>query len=277
MSTKTITQDAKANTIQPANKSVSLTNYETVKKWLTKGSARDGFMEVLGEKYAPRFIQTVLLSMKNTAALQKCDPITIVRSAMVSAVTGLSIDGNFGQSALIPYKDQCTFQIMKRGLEQLALRTGTIQSFQEAIVYEGDILSHNPFTGEFVYNQEPHPREIAIGYMSYVKLLAGFEKYQYMTIEECQQWGRRYSSTFDNPRGMWSTNFSIMAQKTVTKRLLKDGAIIDPYASEPMTQLSLGIKYDQATPTSDVIALHGEVEYPDAQTSDAVIIKELGL
>lgn len=144
-----MTEQAKAVTIQAPQKSVTQSNFQQIKSWLTKGSTRDQFMDVLGEKFAPRFMQTILLLMRDpaAAALNKCDPRTVVRSAMVSACTGLSIDPNLSQSALIPYGDRCTFQVMNRGLQQLAFRTGTMATFNTAKVYEGDILSHNPFTG----------------------------------------------------------------------------------------------------------------------------------
>lgn len=274
---KEVTAQSKAATIQSSTSSVTLSNYDTVKKWLNKGGMRDMFFAALGEQNAPRFMQTILMAMQNPAqaGLMKCDPKTIVRSAMVAACTKLSIDPNLSQSALIPYKDQCTFQIMRRGLQQLTLRTGTVSHLQTARVYEGDIASHNPFTGEFVYNQEPHDRDILVGYMAYLRLLTGFEKYVYMTVEELREWGQRYSKSYNskdkygNWSGMWRTSFDVMCDKTVGKRVVREGGIIDPYSSEPMTQLAMGMKFDGATPVGDdMVTIESEAVYPDGQTAD---------
>lgn len=269
-----MTEQAKAVTIQAPQKSVTQSNFQQIKSWLTKGSTRDQFMDVLGEKFAPRFMQTILLLMRDpaAAALNKCDPRTVVRSAMVSACTGLSIDPNLSQSALIPYGDRCTFQVMNRGLQQLAFRTGTMATFNTAKVYEGDILSHNPFTGEYKYNDGPHEREILQGYIAYIRQLTGFEKYCYMTIEELMAWGQRYSKSFNKPTGMWRTNPEVMYHKTVSKRVLREGAIIDPYSTTAMNQLATAIKFDNGTPMSDNIEYETAVEYPDGQTEDEAMI-----
>lgn len=274
MNNKELTANAKTATISTATASVTRSNYDTVKGWLSRGGMRDMFIEALGEQNAPRFMQTILMAMQNPlqSGLMKCDPATIVRSAMVAACTKLSIDPNLSQSALIPYKDQCTFQIMRRGLQQLGLRTGTISRLETARVYDGDILSHNPFTGEYMYNQEPHPRDILVGYMGYIKLLTGFEKYVYMTTEELQAWGQRYSKSYnaknfrDEYTGMWRTSFDVMCDKTVAKRVIREGAIIDPFSSEPMTQLAMAMKFDGGTPQTDEITLETEIEYPDSQS-----------
>ena len=269
-----MTEKAKSATIQAPQQSVTQSNFQQVKTWLTKGSTRDQFMEVLGEKFAPRFMQTILLLMRDpaAAALNKCDPRTVVRSAMVSACTGLSIDPNLSQSALIPYGDRCTFQVMNRGLQQLAFRTGTMATFNTAKVYEGDILSHNPFTGEYVYNDTPHDRTILQGYMAYIRQLTGFEKYCFMTIEELMNWGERYSKSFRSKTGMWQTNPEVMCHKTVSKRILREGAIIDPYSTTAMNKLATAIKFDCGTPLGDEIEYETSVEYPDGQTDEEAMI-----
>lgn len=274
MDNTTLTAQSKAVSIGTRTASVTRSNYDTVKSWLSKGGMRDMFIEALGEQNAPRFMQTILMAMQNPlqSGLMKCDPATIVRSAMVAACTKLSIDPNLSQSALIPYKDQCTFQIMRRGLQQLSLRTGTIHRLETAKVYEGDILSHNPFTGEYVYNQAPHERDILTGYMGYIRLLTGFEKYVYMTTEELQAWGQRYSKSYNSKNmrgdyiGMWRTSFDVMCDKTVAKRVIREGAILDPFSSEPMTQLTMAMKFDGGTPLKDEITLETPIEYPDGQS-----------
>lgn len=277
MNMKEITAQSKEISVRSQTASVTLSNYDTVKKWLGKGSMRDMFFAALGEQNAPRFMQTILMAMQNPAqsGLMKCDPKTILRSAMVAACTKLSIDPNLSQSALIPYKDQCTFQIMRRGLQQLSLRTGTVGRLETARVYEGDIVSHNPFTGEFVYNVEPHERDVLVGYMGYIRLLTCFEKYVYMTVEELREWGMRYSKSYNskdkygNWSGMWRTSFDVMCDKTVGKRVVREGGIIDPYSSEPMTQLAMGMKFDGATPLGDdLLTLDSEAIYPDSQTAE---------
>lgn len=265
---KQITEVSKKTSMQTSTASMGTSSYQQVKQWLTKGATCDAFMAVCGEEYGRRFMQSVLTIMKTPryAALNRCAPETIVQSAMVAAYTGLSIDPNLGQSALIPYGTQCTFQIMKRGLEQLALRSGLVQTFNTAKVFEGDIASFNPFTGEYVYNQEPHERTVGIGFISYIKLLSGFEKYVYMTNEECRAHGQRYSKSFAT--GLWTSDFDIMATKTVAKRLLIDNSILDP-SVKAGSLLTTALKFDMGTPKS--LDMDGEADYPDGQTYEEYV------
>lgn len=259
---------------QPDSVAVTQSNYQKIQSWFKKGSTRDAFMQVCGETYGPRFMQSVLavMSIGQGVSLRKCDPLSVVRSAMVSAYTGLTIDPNLGQSALVPYGDQCTFQIMRRGLQQLTLRTGTVAKLNEAKVYDGDIGSYNPFTGDIQFNFEDHPRDLLVGFVSYIKLLTGFEKFEYWTVEQCQKHGMRYSKSYHNPKGFWRQNFDVMAQKTVTKSLLRNGSILNPYSTEAMTQLAVGLKFDQGTPQSIEITPETAADYPDGQSYEESII-----
>lgn len=270
---KTLTAASKEATIQTTTASMGVSTYQQVKQWLTKGSTFDAFMGVCGEEYGRRFMQSVLTVMKTPryAALNKCAPDTIVQSAMVAAYTGLSIDPNLGQSALIPYGGQCTFQIMKRGLEQLALRSGVVKTFNTAKVFEGDIASFNPFTGEYVYNQEPHERNVGVGFISYIKLLSGFEKFVYMTNDECRAHGQRYSKSFRT--GLWSTDFDVMASKTVAKRLLIDNSILDPSA-QAGNMIATALKFDMGTPKS--LDLNDGADYPDGQSYEEFVEEMYG-
>lgn len=269
MNNQELTAAAKVASMQDAAQSMTKTNYDTIKGWLSKGSIFDQFMTVCGEDYGRRFMQSILAIMKNPqyAMLNRCEPATVVQSAMVAACTGLSLDPNLSQSALIPYGDRCTFQIMKRGLQQLAMRSGMVKTFNVAKVFEGDFAECNPITGEYRYNQEPHARDIAIGYISYIRQISGFEKYEYWTIEQCRAHGARYSKTFNYKGALWQTNFDMMAEKTVMKKNLRESAIIDP-SMTACRALELALKFDEGTPkTLNLDA----VEYPDSQTYEEYI------
>lgn len=269
MDNKELTATSKVATMQNASQSMTKTNYDTIKGWLAKGSICDQFMTVCGDEYGRRFMQTILSIMKNPqyAQLNRCEPATIVQSAMVAACTGLSLDPNLSQSALIPYGDRCTFQIMKRGLQQLAMRSGMVKTFNVAKVYEGDFAVCNPLKGEYEYNAEPHAREIAIGFISYIKHVGGFEKFEYWTLEQIRAHGARYSKTFKYSNGLWQTSFDMMAEKTVMKKNLKESAILDP-SMTACRAMELALKFDEGTPKSLDLE---EVEYPDAQTYEEYI------
>jgi recombination protein RecT len=90
--------------------------------------------------------------------------------------------------------------------------------------------------------------------MAYFKLTNGFEKYDYMTIDEVKAHAARFSQTYKKGFGVWKDNFEAMAQKTVLKRLLTKYA---PKSIE-MQQMAM---FDQSV-------VKGSVDNMDAATPD---------
>jgi recombination protein RecT len=92
-----------------------------------------------------------------------------------------------------------------------------------------------------------------IGYASYFKLLNGFEKIYYMTLEELNHHGLRFSQTFKKGFGLWKDDFDSMARKTVIKLNLSKNA-------------PLSVEMQKAIVTDQAIVNDGDtedVEYVD--------------
>ena len=62
--------------------------------------------------------------------------------------------------------------------------------------------------------------------MAYFSLINGFEKFLYMSKEDCEKHGRKFSQTYKRGTGIWSTDFDSMAKKTVLKMLLSKFGIL---------------------------------------------------
>jgi recombination protein RecT len=90
-----------------------------------------------------------------------------------------------------------------------------------------------------------------IGYVAYFRLLNGFEKWFYMTMEESQAHGKKYSKSYSQQNGRWKQDFDSMALKTVIKLLLSKYGILT-------IGMETAIQADQA-----VITPEGEYEYID--------------
>lgn len=205
------------------------------------------FSDILGKK-APGFVSS-LVSLSKTKALAVADPNTVVASALIAASLDLPIVPTLGFAAIVPFYDSKTkqtlaqFQIMTKGLIQLAQRSGQYKTINVAAVYDGDIKGYNRFTGEIEFNisNAPDVSKPPIGYVAYMQLTNGFEKYLYMTAEELKAHGLRYSQTFKKGFGLWKDNFDAMAKKTVLKLLLSK---YGPLSVD--TQMQLAMQADQA-------------------------------
>lgn len=186
---------------------------------LNQEGSKKKFQEMLGKK-APGFMASVMSVVRNNQLLQKADNGSILMAAGVAASIDLPIVPALKMAAIVPYGQEAQFQIMRNGLVELAMRSGQYLTIVNEPVHEGELVSHNKFKGEYVFDEDKRTSDKVIGYMAYFKLINGFEKTLYWTVEECRAHGQKYSKTFNNPKGLWTTDFDGMSLKTTLKRLI---------------------------------------------------------
>lgn len=224
-------------------------------------NAQAYLVDVLGEK-KEAFVTSLVSVVANDANLQKCSPMSVVYAAMKSVPLGLPIENNLGFAAVIPYGENASFQIMRNGWMDLLMRTGQVKFIANEIVYEGQLVRHNRFTGEYVFDEDAKKSDNIIGYMAYVKLTNGFEKTVYWTIEECKAHALKYSQTYRKGYGLWKENFSAMALKTVLKNLIVKYC---PKSAE----LQAAIRADQSVTNKDNVSSYAD-NTPDEQIQPVV-------
>lgn len=231
------------------------------------------FSEIMGGK-AAGFTSSVLSVVGNNSLLQKAEPQSVLNSAVIAATLDLPVNSNLGYSAIVPYNDRhtgkCTaqFQLMYKGLIELCQRSGQFKTMIDNVVYEGEMVNGNRFTGEYEFDPTCRKSDKVIGYMAYFKLLNGFEKFAYMDVEEVQKHAQKYSQTYKSGYGVWKDNFDVMARKTVLKLLLSK------YAPKSI-EMQRGIVFDQAVVKGDLITEganidDAEVEYVDNDKKDGL-------
>ena len=200
-----------------------------LQQYLQKPNITLGLEKKLGNK-AHALKSNLIQIVQNDKRLQDCEPRSIVGAAFCATVNGLSITPSLGQAYIVPFGKKATFQIGWKGLVQLAHRTGKYKTLHSGKVYEGEFKGFNPFTGEPERGERVSDK--VVGYVAYMRLINGFEKYLYMSIEELQQHAEKYSQSYayDQRSGKksstWSTNFDAMASKTVLKLLLSRWGIL---------------------------------------------------
>lgn len=222
-----------------------LTVLGQVKNYLSQENVKKRFHEVLGKK-APQFMTSITNAIGSNTSLQKCDANSILSSALVAATYDLPIDSNLGFSALVPYWDsksktfKAQFQMMYKGFVQLAIRSGAYEDMNVSEVYEDELKSYNPITGEIelvtdftscTQRKEGNTEKI-VGYYAWFKLLTGFKKGLYMSVEECKKHATTYSQSYkkdlekNSSNSKWTTDFEAMAKKTVLKLLLSKWGVL---------------------------------------------------
>jgi recombination protein RecT len=214
----------------------------TVKTILESDNVKGRLQEILG-KNASTFATSVI-QIAQTPALAKCDPASIVGAAMTSATLNLPINNTLGYSFIVPFGDKATYQLGTKGYVQLAQRSGQFKFLHTSDVKEGEILDRNRLTGEiefeWVQDDKKRAKLRTIGYVAYMKLINGYEDTFYMSTEEVTAHGKKYSQMFKRGKGLWTTDFDSMAEKTVLKLLLSKKAPLS-------TELQIAVRNDQAT------------------------------
>lgn len=251
---------------------------------------------VLGSR-KEQFINNLLAVVGNDVKLQACTPTSLIYAATKATALGLPLDPNLGFAYIIPYKNtkktketqmikgpkdsepserevevavkvqEAQFQIGWRGFVQLAQRTGMFEYINAGPVREGELQGIDKKSGEPNLDGVAKSDKV-IGYFAYFKLLNGFQKTLYMTIDEVRSHATKYSQTYSSKTdyiresSKWTTDFEAMAIKTVIKLLLSKYAPLSVDV-QGMTQLQEAIRTDQG-----VIDEQGEPEYVDVTTEE---------
>lgn len=216
-------------------------NLVALKGYFDNEGVKKNLQAMLGQK-AQGFATSVLSVVNNNKLLQNAEPATIYSSAMVAASLDLPINPNLGFAAIVPYGRSAQFQIMTRGLVQLAIRSGVYARITNADVHEGELVKADPFTDEYVFDASKRTSDKVVGYMAYFKTTSGFEKYFYMSKEEAMAHGKKYSKSFSS--GVWNSDPDAMGRKTALKLLLSKFGILS-------IEMQRAIKFDQGVAKGD--------------------------
>ena len=196
--------------------------------------------KVLPSVISPQqFLRLTLNAIQSTPHLMECTMPSFYGAVMQCAQLGLKPNVN-GEAYLIPFKNnkkggvyECQFIVGYKGLMLLARRSGEVANIDAQTVYENDefelsygfdpMLVHKPYL--------EGDRGKPVGFYATVMLKDGGKSAHYMTVEDAQKYGKRYSKAYNN--SPWMTDFEAMAKKSCLRQVLKyapmstdvDGAI----------------------------------------------------
>jgi recombination protein RecT len=229
----------------------------SVKSLLSTDNVKAKFQEILKDR-AAGFTANLAVMVNNSTALSKCEPLSVISAAVVSASLDLPLDPNLGFAAVVPFGEKAQFQIMYKGLIQLAQRSGQYKTIGVTEIFEGELKNQNRLTGEYEFDFSAKVSDKVIGYAAYFKLLNGFEKTIYWPIEQVDKHGKRFSQTYKKGFGLWKDDFDNMAKKTVLKHLLSRWGILS-------IEMQKAVKFDQSVVKDPETE---DIEYVDNETGE---------
>ena len=216
----------------------------------------------LGDKeVARKFVAEISSVVSNNPMLQKCDAGSILSAGLLAQNLNLPLAPTLGFCYLVPYgkvDPKAQFQIGYKGLLQLAQRSRQFERIGVREVHEGEWVGQDEFGDDLFKFSHDYDDKNIIGYFAYFKLLNGFKKTMFWTVDRVKYHAKKYSKTYESTSStnVWRDNFDTMACKTVLKIL------INRYA--PMSvEMQKAVEADQA-----VINQDGSYSYVDNEPQE---------
>lgn len=204
-----------------------------------------------------RFLQNCLTVMADTKDIEKCKPLSIVRTMIKGAYLGLDFFRR--ECYAIPYGDMLTFQTDYKGEVKLAKKYGNnILDVYSKLVQEGDELEIGVVDGKQVINFRPKPFNDGkiLGAIAVVLFKDGTTRYETMSIQEIEDVRKSYSKAPNSPA--WTKSYGEMCKKVPLRRLCK-GIDLDFDTQEQR------IAYEEA---GDVEFKHAKIEKEAPKVAD---------
>lgn len=259
------TTNTKGAIAKASNNAISNVNGKTIKDYL---KAYEGeFAKALPSVLTPeRFTRMALTALTKTPKLGQCSPASFMAAMLEAAQLGLEPNTPLGQAYLIPYGNNCQFQIGYKGLIDLAHRSEELKSIEAHEVCENDIFEFefglNP---KLIHKPAITNRGKVIWYYAVYHLVNGGYGFEVMSREDVEAHARKYSKTFNN--GPWQTEFDEMAKKTVLKKVLKYAPLKSDFVrGVTIDETSNKVEFEDGE--VNIIPLDDNVIYEEDVTND---------
>lgn len=211
-----------------------------------------------------RFTRMTLSALSNNPKLEACTPKSFLAAMMNAAQLGLEPNTPLGQAYLIPYKNQCQFQIGYKGLIDLAHRSGEFKTISAHAVHKNDEFSYSlGLDADIKHIPKLTDRGEVIAYYAIFKLVNGGYAFEVMSKEDVKVFANDKSQAYNN--GPWQTDFDEMAKKTVLKKLLKYAPIKTEFARHVTTDETI-----KTTLSADMADEPNEIDYIDVETGEVI-------
>lgn len=208
------------------SENTQLAQPRNVRECLALPTYQNRFKEVLRER-APQFM-SALITISQQDNLSRCDPKSVIGSAMIAATLDLPIEKSLGLCHIIPYGQVAQFQLGYKAYIQLAHRSGQYARLNAKVV-NAEAFTGWDEVGEPIIDWTKLDETLpAVGYVFAFKLINGFTKVCYWPKSKVEAHARRFSQAYkrgkqDSP---WFTSFDQMALKTVIMNELRQWGVL---------------------------------------------------
>ncbi len=249
------------------------TGMERVKNYMMSEEVKQRFTEMMGPE-GNYYLNQVMMVVASSDELQKCEPASILISAIRAATLKLSVDPSSGQAWIIPYNGKATFQVGYKGVYDMAMRTKRYRYINVGRIYEGEILEEDRMTGIHKLKGGRTGNK-TVGWLLYFELVDGFTKTFYMTVDEITSHAEHYSKAYRNPRSKWNDPFERwkMERKTVLINGLRQFGVFNTGDKQMLDQ----IEGEQEWIEDNDLPLEGEVTTPAEEPKKTVAELNEGL
>jgi recombination protein RecT len=261
-----------------SEQNTAITPYENYKKivdYANSPEVMNIFTQVLGRE-APHYVQSAILAVKMNERLMECTPRSIFNAALRAATLRLSCDPSLGHAFLVPYKNKGTaeaqFQPGWKGIQHLALRSGKYGYINVSDIWNGEEVEEDRITGDLLIVGIPKSPKVSIGLIASFKLLAGMKKSIYMSNEELEAHGAKYSKSYSRSDSIWKTNKRVAYHKTILLKLLRNYGYISPLEASILSEDEQSEVSDLNMPNIEDVTI---IEKPKLSKSE--INRSLGL
>ena len=211
---------------------VPFEQYQEIVSYGRSQEVMETFSRLVGRN-APYYVQAAIIAVQANDRLMQCSPKSIFRSALRAAALRLSCDPALGHAWLVPYKNksggfEAQFQAGWKGIQHMAIRTGKYRYINVAPVFEGEDVVEDRITGSLKIEGGVTSPKKEKGLIASFALLSGLQKSIYMTNEEMEEHGKRYSKGYNKADGIWTTNKPAAYHKTILLKLLRTYGYLDP-------------------------------------------------
>lgn len=221
------------------------------------------------------FATSTIIAVSTNPDLAKCTPQSLLNCALQIENLGLSLSTQ--DCYIVPYKTKdkngniyylATLQISYKGYQRLFQRSGLAKKLIITEVKEGEFVSWNRFTEEFIYNvldDDEREDKKTVGFYIDLVTKSGFEKKMYWTVKKMEKHADKYSSAFslktykEIQEGKipqkelwkystpWYREFDKMGNKTMIRQLMDKWGDLTPTMRTAMAFDGAAIENDSGT------------------------------